>query len=730
MAESKIRTFISIFAEEIKGINIPIIQRDYAQGRINNDVNRIRSRFLDALYKALTTDESITLDFVYGEVDEKGMLIPLDGQQRLTTLFLLHWYVSKHEAIEEEECAFLKCFSYDTRYSAREFCKLIAEYTPGFDKVTLSDDIRDQYWYPMDWDNDPTIAAMLVMMDDIHSMFKETSGIWERLKCGAISFYFLSLKEMGLTDELYIKMNSRGKPLTQFEHFKAELEGTMKQVDITISERINRKIDMEWTDMLWPYKGDNEIIDDEFLRYFHFICDIINYRNGNDLVDDPFDMVSTLFSKNNEHAAENMEYVEQLFDCWCGFNIDEFFDKYLTTGAHEDNKSIVGKINNLFLDCCNVYGEMQSGRIRKFPIGRSILLFSFITYLQNKDSVTEEQFIRRIRSINNMVRASEFELRDERMQTLLSQAEEIVLTGIVNESDKSFNVNQVHEEHVKQEWLASNDDKEPLLRVAEDHTLLNGAIRVLGLDKIELYPRFEQLFNCDWDLVTIALLSIGDYSRFINWRYQISSSRNDSVWRGMFNVSEDDMRHTSEVLVSLLEMPGEIDNEFLSNIVNTYLDSDPDIDWRYYIIKYQPMRPGRFGMYRWINQEGHGKNSRSIIMMTTEKSTNGINYDIILKTIYDALKGEIDELHLGYYAYQHDGDKIILTSHKKAVSNDETCFTVYDIQGDGSYLKDATVDIQQNDDNTLDLVDRVQFGISLVKNLASEPLAETVESEE
>ena len=172
MAESKIRTFINIFAEEIKGINIPIIQRDYAQGRKNNDVNRIRSRFLDALYKALTTDESITLDFVYGEVDEKGMLIPLDGQQRLTTLFLLHWYVSKHEEIAEDECSFLKCFSYDTRYSAREFCKLISEYNPDFSKETLSDDIRDQYWYPMDWDNDPTIAAMLVMMDDIHSMFK------------------------------------------------------------------------------------------------------------------------------------------------------------------------------------------------------------------------------------------------------------------------------------------------------------------------------------------------------------------------------------------------------------------------------------------------------------------------------------------------------------------------------------------------------------------------------
>lgn len=36
---------------------------------------------------------------------------------------------------------------------------------------------------------------------------------------------------MGLTDELYIKMNSRGKPLTVFEHFKAELEREIRTLD-------------------------------------------------------------------------------------------------------------------------------------------------------------------------------------------------------------------------------------------------------------------------------------------------------------------------------------------------------------------------------------------------------------------------------------------------------------------------------------------------------------------
>ena len=79
-------------------IVIPLIQRDYAQGRIDKDINRVRSRFLQALYRAVT-GEPITLDFVYGDIDEEGTMTPLDGQQRLTTLFLLHWYAAKKEKV-------------------------------------------------------------------------------------------------------------------------------------------------------------------------------------------------------------------------------------------------------------------------------------------------------------------------------------------------------------------------------------------------------------------------------------------------------------------------------------------------------------------------------------------------------------------------------------------------------------------------------------------------------
>jgi hypothetical protein len=93
---TSLNTFIEIFntgfevdeeTVQMKKIAIPIIQRDYAQGRIDPEVNRIRARFLDSLHHAIKADP-ITLDFVYGDINDHGCMTPLDGQQRLTALFL------------------------------------------------------------------------------------------------------------------------------------------------------------------------------------------------------------------------------------------------------------------------------------------------------------------------------------------------------------------------------------------------------------------------------------------------------------------------------------------------------------------------------------------------------------------------------------------------------------------------------------------------------------------
>ena len=72
-------------------IKIPIIQRDYAQGRKGKE--ELRKAFLNDLKASLDSGNTLKLDFVYG-ASENGEWNPLDGQQRLTTLWLLHWYLA------------------------------------------------------------------------------------------------------------------------------------------------------------------------------------------------------------------------------------------------------------------------------------------------------------------------------------------------------------------------------------------------------------------------------------------------------------------------------------------------------------------------------------------------------------------------------------------------------------------------------------------------------------
>ncbi|MEZ4879292.1 MAG: DUF262 domain-containing protein [Chitinophagales bacterium] len=79
--------------QPLSKVEIPIIQRDYAQGREREE--ELRENFLKFLLEAVNGTPK-ELDFVYGSVKDK-IFQPLDGQQRLTTLFLLHWFIAVKE---------------------------------------------------------------------------------------------------------------------------------------------------------------------------------------------------------------------------------------------------------------------------------------------------------------------------------------------------------------------------------------------------------------------------------------------------------------------------------------------------------------------------------------------------------------------------------------------------------------------------------------------------------
>lgn len=747
--DSKKYTFIDLFrgteggGEALNGIEIPLIQRDYAQGRDMPKVNYIRTRFVGALREALINKEPITLDFVYGEIDNNRTLIPLDGQQRLTTLFLLHWYIARREGVSEDKLDFLTKFSYATRYSAREFCKHLVspDYQPDFNCSRLSDEIKDQSWMPHDWENDPTISAMLRMIDYIHVMFNNScNNLWRRLEAGCISFYFLPIKQLGATDELYIKMNSRGKPLTEFENVKAEWEASIRAISPSIMSQqdaeqlqgIEQKLDNDWTDLLWPYRNGqtgssaDDVVDDKFIRYLRFLTDIIYYKdeelkkNSSDILS----IVEDLF-RDSEKAPEHLEFIERGFDCWLHVDIEHLFNTYLTTTptASDPQKCVVAAPVNVFAQACYTYGDMN-GRTRLFPIGRSVMLYAFLYYLQHKETISDIQFARRIRIITNLIKQSEYELREDNMPNLLRQTEYILTHGDVEDGYLSFNANQLAEEHEKAAWLQTHADKADTLCWLENHPLLQGAIRVIGLDHIDFTDRFYSLFACDHSLVNRALLSIGDYALLVNNRFQIGSGSADfdSSWRAIFSTSQQGITPKRDILLALLSQSQHFTNDVLQSVIDRYLDETREYDWRHYLVKYDAMRPERYGMYLWDEENPHEKRGYSILMMWTEKSISGRNYNIFLKALNDRLLCDFPDLgiSLGEYAYSGDGSVLKLTFADKYLyfTDDKLyiCHQTPDEQGHTTETIDMEKPISQTEQG-IDLEDRVELAYEVVKSL-------------
>ena len=679
---------------EIKRIEIPKIQRDFAYGRTDVKNSRKRDNFLDSLLEAVNGNP-ITLDFIYGDI-KRNVLTPLDGQQRLTTLYLLYWYASKKENITDN--SFLKCFSYETRPSARKFCEAIT--TKHFDLKSskpLSEQIKDKNWFPLEWQHDATIYSMLVMLDAIQKKFSGVENLYTKLD--NISFYFLPIEDMGLTDELYIKMNSRGKPLSQFEHFKAEFEKQLKLADENLAKRIGSKIDREWTDLLWPYRnsgtGDDndDTTDDEFLRYFIFVCNIICYKNGGSpKTNDEFDLIKEFFTiqrdDDRERVIKNAETLENFFDCWLddskkSIPIQNFFESFAakkhSTGKIKTNYNI-----NFFEDCLKNYADIIGKNRRKFTLNQIILLYAFVIYRQNMSKVSPDDFRRRIRIINNLILNSSDQISDSedrqggnRLPAILRQVDSIILEGQIAESKTvggiNFNPKQLEEEEIKLEWTTRNPDKVESLFALEDHELLYGHISIVGLDNPEYFGRFDSLFTCNWDLVDCALLTIGDYKQKERngWRYQLGSYMEDGfAWKTLFHPNEtmSGFDKTKEVLCKLLKLTDSFTDDYLKTLIDDYMkkcENSKEFQWTYYYIKYDVFRTGRYGKYWWDDFD----NSPYVFTTLHQRQKISENsYNPFLK----AINKNVSREHWGRRFYLNNDEYMLETqSSYQIISNQE-----------------------------------------------------------
>ena len=551
--EGERTSFFKLFAENNFRIVIPMLQREYAQ--VRESAKEVRTEFLKALYTYL--DEGIPgrdLDFIYGNIANNDF-IPLDGQQRLTTLFLLHWYLSRITSDAElrnqfdskllDDTGQHSRFTYKTRTSSSDFCDALMLQNLDLSKLLINKSnknkssikltIENKNWFHLSWQHDPTIMSMLNMLDAIHEIFNNRADFLPLLldtERPIITFLFMELDKYHLSDELYIKMNSRGKPLTDFENFKARYseyigeklsssgcmvsrnrilnDGTI--LPTALDRYFAERIDNAWVNLIWEYRNDGEL--DKSMD-FGQACDFrmanlvrallsLKYIELNPQTKGETDPTFALLV--NQSGREPLSFLSLREGKALSLENSEFLIDSMDLLCASGNKP-KSHLKSDFSHCLSISALMNKILFtpRDLTYNDRVILYAYLGYLLkygNEEGIN--QWMRVIfnlaNSENNRIdSASEVSNAIRSVCSLLENAPEILKYLTSGERIEAFPSWLIEEERIKASLILRPDGDKWLSKIleAERHGYFNGQIGFM-LEFAGIIDYYVNEQNVDW----------------------------------------------------------------------------------------------------------------------------------------------------------------------------------------------------------------------------------------
>ena len=573
-----------------KNVRIPQLQRDNVQG--SDKAKEIRDLFICDLVETLSADtpeakqKTLHLDFIYGSTYEEApasglhphwkegelhfdipnsdvneptkVFLPLDGQQRLTSLWLLHWMLCPETEADAAK-KLLSHFSYATRSSSRRFCAaLVAHIGDGELKQQLKTNkaksaLMEAPWFLPAWQKDPTVNSMIEMLVAIGARLGEadTAPLWNRLQEGAITFTVIEIQsnEFRLTDELYIKMNNRGRLLTDWECdkakaieclgevvFKEENAGLWESLEANEQEKtpadyFSFRIDGRWQDFFWHLSrgGESPLEDrvqrsDEMMRnfftwwaeyrYYHYntgeCSDKMHVFKSAEEITLLFQVLNKLHEIGYPHgeSAENQDQKKDFLETAFGV-VDEMpVEVRLHFTGREGNESRVGDLFRLLCE-----GKLE----RRHQVLVYYLLLRLVKYNEKATDANLRDFLRVVRNFLYGIRKTEkmafnsgIELKElsgyaKYLDEVLGEKE--VYAGLSSKevSEGTFHyVSAFRHEVEKAKWICAHPAEKTALFQLEEHDLLRGFLRNLpwqvgsGIDINKLCEAFFEVFGSPW----------------------------------------------------------------------------------------------------------------------------------------------------------------------------------------------------------------------------------------
>ena len=494
MSEKTIETLFQLLDQY--EVEVPIVQRDYAQGRYDDHTKLVRSNLLKDIKLAILGEmPPLDLNFVYGKEDDNNF-IPLDGQQRLTTLFLLHLYAFYND---DNKTTLLCKFTYETRKSSRDFLeKLTQNRTAVFtSELSPSQEIEESEWFISAWKYDPTIQSALVMLDAIKETFSDVENLADKLSSSEdapITFKFLKMNDLGMEDSLYIKLNARGKPLTLFENLKAQLIGRQQQLKIPFIAEVEQNFDGIWTDLFWSNSSRN--FDITYLTFF-----------------------GVLFM-NREIISSDVNWTS-IFD-YGEIDTGIFETVYYTLNYLCENKNSTA---HQF-----IFSALSESR----TYADRVLFHAVTTYLymgkgKNNNSLTQWLRIIKNLTLNTQIDTSlTYRRAIEGINKLADNWDDLLGYFSKGATVTGFSQEQIEEERIKTRIILQSESFAKDIYIAEKHPYFNGQIRSAlyyarfyeSEGDIEVFKKYWNKISALFDsnkpryghLLRRALLTFGDYT--------------------------------------------------------------------------------------------------------------------------------------------------------------------------------------------------------------------------
>ncbi|MFZ4262085.1 hypothetical protein ACFRAE_08580 [Sphingobacterium sp. HJSM2_6] len=486
--------------------------------------------------------------------------------------------------------------------------------------------IKKYTWYLDKWKYDATTSGALVMLQAIHkefSAYQDFDFSSVELDNLPFEFDFLDLDELNQSDELYIKMNERGKQLTDFEHFKAWLQdSTERQTTSTKDQEFLKdfwkKIDTDWLNFFWAkIDADFKSLDDFYFNYLKTLA--INFHlstSKNNTIPNHLKDLLQKIRNSDTYSEQSVEYIPlsqfvielkednvvkgifELFTIDCLKYIDSSISTLIAI-ENETNDKINSIIKEPFISKDKKVLTLYLKKNSFTPNYWDQVYYYFILELLKSNKTNLDFWIRSMRNIiyNTYIQ------NPENVFDALKSIHALIQSDILDleESMKSekfslsfFDQDQISEERYKSKLDASIWNLEKIHEL-EEHNYFMGQIQfvfALANDDVNSFTKYSELLSEIFSTrdneiyFQQALLTKGDYliertnHSFCRISYDSLRSRNDN-WRQIFD-NEKRRGLLRNLLDHLLNIPDSDLSTKLKKIITKH--SFTKDHWQYYFV--------------------------------------------------------------------------------------------------------------------------------------------------